>query len=66
MLREEKIAEIVRLAHQVILTKICLIHFSKYTFCRQRYENGLRRIETKGDSNMSRKDRDEEKKPIWI
>ena len=66
MLRKEKIGEVVRIAHQVILTKMLFDSFLKYTFCRQRYEDGLKRIETGGNSSMSRKDRNEEKKPIRI
>ena len=55
MLREGKIAEVVRIAHQVILTKVLFDSFLKYTFWRQRYEDELRKIEIRRDSNISRK-----------
>jgi len=56
ILRKGKIAEVVIIAHQVILTKVLFDPFLKYTFWRQRYEDGLRTIKTRRDSNISRKD----------
>ena len=55
MSREENIAEVVRIAHQVILTKVLFDSFLKYTFWRQRYKDELRKIEIRRDSNISRK-----------